>query len=776
MGVDRLLEHLRRLDALRDLPSEGRADRIDVRSLEARPPEYAPREYMDELPEQVRDALRSLGIERLYAHQAEAIERIRSGSDVVLEAPTAAGKTLCFNVPLVWTFLEEPNAHALMIHPMKALSNDQRRQFEALAAGVGVGAGGRRVESWVFDGDLEPEHRRLLKANPPAVLFTNPEMLHLSFLGWQNHWDKFLRGLRMVVLDEIHEYRGYFGTNVALLLRRFFARLDQMGVRPQLVLATATCGNAEEHARRLTGRACELVRAHAAMRPKRHFVFIEPDIPDYRFREIFLLRIARAALACVDLGLTALIFCPSRRFAEEAAIRARRDAEELGIDPEAIAPYRSGYDAKVRREVEDGLRSGRYRAVFSTNALEIGVDIGKLDVCVLAGFPDSVLSAWQRIGRAGRSWTSEAYVLFYASNNPFDRFFARNLDAFLEKPLDAILIGVDNEEIMSRHLPYLVHECDGTFTERMRENLGEAFFNFAKDSLAGKKPLRGRRKGPNYRNLSIRAGSGGVFRLKYKEDRCIGEISEVHRFREAYVGAVYNHFGRPYRVKAHGDDEVILDDVEPYLRTEGFFYTAIQIVEGLDGYLYGDLLAAFYGRLRVYENFTGYRLIDTRSGEVIEEKRVQTARSALVRGFWLEVDARGFEGEELENRGLFSFEQLVRIGAPFVVPCDRYDLATCTQLGDVPTVFLYETVPGGIGVAEKALEVWTEIVQTGMRIAERCGCVRGCPGCIVPPRLPPGYEEPRKDKALAWAKALLGKVRRGATDRFDPATHSWVPV
>jgi len=539
--MDDLLQRLRKAHALRDLPGGARADKVFRYSLPGRPPEFAPPSHLSRLPPSLRDALAAQGITRLYAHQAEAIEIIRSGKDVVLEAPTASGKTLCFNVPLIERLARNSRDHALMIHPMKALSNDQRRQLESLAAPMGS-CGGRRLETWIYDGDTEQDLRDLIRQSPPAVLLTNPEMLHLSFLGWSEQWERFLTGIRVLIIDEIHEYRGYFGTNVALLFRRFLAALHRLGSHPQVILATATCGNAEEHAFRLTGRRCTLVRAQTAMRPERHFAFIEPDIPTFRFYDIYRLRIARAALACVAHGLATLVFCPSRRFAEEAAMRARADAREVGVSSEVIAPYRAGYEAELRRQIEDGLRTGRFQAVFSTNALEIGVDIGRLDACILAGFPDSVLSAWQRIGRTGRTWEKKAYILFYAFNNPFDRFFANNIKTFLEKPLDEIFIGVDSEELMRKHLPYLVHELKGNLGEDVREYVGHTFLEFVRKETAGTKPVLSRK--PPYARLSIRGGGGTTYRLLHR-NREIGSISDVHLFREAYVGAVYSHFGKP---------------------------------------------------------------------------------------------------------------------------------------------------------------------------------------------------------------------------------------
>lgn len=772
VGIDQLLDGLRRFDALRDGADGGRGDKVFLSSLQRCPPEYAPQDYLDVFPSILRDALEAQGISRLYAHQAEAIELIRSGADVVLEAPTASGKTHCFNIPMIEMLQTNRDARAIMIHPMKALSNDQRRQFHDLAMSL-ADKGGRRIESWIFDGDTDREHRQAIKMSPPEVLLTNPEMLHQSFLGWCDQWTGFLRSIRLIIIDEIHEYRGYFGTNVALLLRRFLAKLHQLGARPQLVLATATCGNAEEHAYHLTGRRCTLVRASTAMRPERHFAFIEPDIPDFHFHNVYRIRIARAALACVADGLTALVFCPSRRFAEDAAILATRDSEELGVDPDTVAPYRSGYDAELRRQIEDGLRDGRYRAVFCTNALEIGVDIGRLDACILAGFPDSVLSAWQRIGRTGRSWEKTAYVLFYAFNNPFDRFFANNMEAFINKPLDKIIIGVDNEELMRKHLPYLVYETRGELTDELRDELGSPFLEFARKQTAGTKPVHGH--SPPYNSLSIRGGSGATYKLMYKNKE-IGTMSDHHVFREAYVGAIYNHFGRPYQVLAHGADEVHLEDAEPYLRTEGVFWTVTQTSEILAGRRYKGQLATCYGRLTVFENFGGYRLIDVRSDTVVNKEQSALARPLNVRGFWIELADPSVLGTDHAPADLFGVEQLVRVGSPFVIPCDRHDLGTLTRLEAPASVYLYETVPGGIGVAEKALDVWQEVMDSGIRIAEVCGCRNGCPSCLVPPRMPPGLDEPRKMPAIALAQRLLRISEGPPEERFSPSLHSWETV
>jgi DEAD/DEAH box helicase domain-containing protein len=767
--VNELLESLRRFDALRDKPGEGQGDDLLTRTLPCQEPVWASASDMQRLPALMSKVLSGLGFSSLYAHQVEAIDAIRSGADVVLESPTASGKTLSFALPLALALGEDPQAHALIIHPMKALSHDQRRQWEQIAA-VCNGSLRRPLDSWIYDGDTEQEDRALLRTNPPAVLFTNPEMLHASFLGWREQWERFLRGLKMIVLDEIHEYRGYFGTNVALLLRRSLALMEQYGVRPQLVLATATCGNAREHAERLTGRPCTLVRAGATARPQRHFAFIRPGIPDYRYYDIYRLRIVRAVLACMSRGLNTLIFCPWRRFVEEAAIRAKQEAPQFGLDPERIAPYRSGYDAALRRQIEEGLRTGRYQAVFSTNALEIGIDIGRLDACILAGFPDSPFSAWQRIGRVGRRWDKPAYILFYAMNNPFDRFMASNIDAFLDKPLDEILIGVDNQELMEKHLPYLVHESGGVPPPELKPHLGERFYEFACKKMADRRPVQHRK--PHYLRLSLRGGSGVQYRLMHRGQE-LGTISDAHRFREAYIGAIYHHFGKAYRVLNHGADEIELEEAEPHLHTEGKFYTVMQDREILRAVRYAENLAAYYGRVTVFENFTGYKVIDTRSGEVIDEQDGQAARPCTVRAFWLEVADPSRCASGLDTTGLLGVEQLLRIGAPFVIPCDRHDLGTWTKTAPLPVVYLHETVAGGIGVAEKALQTWPTILQMGIDIAQRCPCRQGCPRCLQPPHWPVDADGPNKQRAIQLAQAFIELASSAPRERYDPDTHCW---
>lgn len=771
--LDALLHALRECDALRDVESDGQADVVELRTEPRREPIFSDSPLIG-LPRFLLDALNAQGIARLYRHQTDAIADAMKGDDIVLESPTASGKTLCFNIPLLLRLLCDPSSHGLMIHPMKALSNDQRRQFEQLTVGL-RDLPGRKIESWLYDGDTLKDHRDALRQNPPAVLLTNPDMLHMSFLGWAEQWESFLRNLRIVIIDEMHEYRGFFGTNTALLLRRFFNKLEDLGARPQIILATATWANPLEHAQRLTGRSGFVpVRSADHMRPTRHFAFINPRIPDYQFLDIYRLRIARASLATLRQNLTTVVFCPSRMFAESACKLARRDAEQYSLDKNMIVPYRAGYSADDRREIEEGLRTGKYRVVFSTNALEIGIDIGRLDCCILAGFPDNVMSAWQRIGRAGRGWDKTAFVLFYAMNSAMDQFFASNIDSFLNKPLDEIIIGVDNEELMTRHTPYLLHESGWNLNEGRKQIVGDVFWQHATGKASSIRRITGHK--PPYARLDIRGASGAISKLIRggPGGEQIGTISDFHLFREAYVGAIYNHRGETFRVTAHGGGEAYLETAEAYLKTQARFFTVVQGTEILRGFRHVEAVVTCYGKVTIYDNFTGYKLINDQTGATVDDVPASNALRKCVRGFWIGIEpANPLPLVDVQAR-LRVLEQFIRIGSPFIIPCDRHDLATLTSTDPIPSVYLYETVPGGFGIAEKMLSVWREVVERGIRLAQECPCKDGCPRCIHPPRyLAADAGALRKCDGFPFAEQILAISKTSATEEFDPDTQGW---
>ena len=712
----------------------------------------------------------------MYRHQQEAIEQALNGRNVVLQAPTASGKTLAFQVPMVETLLADSKAHALMIYPTKALAFDQRDQLMRLAGGLPKG----RIESWWYDGDIDQATRKALRAKPPSILITNPEMLNLTFLGHSDQWQSFLRNLRWVVLDEMHEYRGYFGSNVSLLLRRFSHHLEQMGVRPQFFLSSATCANAQEHAQNLTGLDFVEVNAANSMRPNRKFSFIQPDVPDFQYWEILQLRTVKAALACLYAGKSVLVFCPTRKFAETCYPMAMREIERLGedkgieLDPTTVRVFRSGLSTDERHEIQQGLKDESVRVVFSTNALELGIDIGGLDGVILAGFPDSMMSAWQRIGRAGRSWSADSFVIYFARNNPMDAFYASNLPTFLDKPLDDLVVSPENEDLIEHHIPALLYETpDIAGAESI---LGPAFHQAAKEKLrSGAKPVRTGRWRP-HSAIAIRGGGGGKFVLKDGTGE-IGTLSGQQKFREAYPRAIYLHGGRRYRVKEislTGDGgEIHLVPEEPFLRTNPSLFTTLSEVEiyGASRWTSGSSdVSVFHGKVLMMESLSSVEEVNERTGDVVDRWAPEPGSGSTqfdnAHACWVACESRS----ESPGQGIAELQHLLRLGALFTIPLDAHDVVPHCDLRE-RKAYLVESVPGGIGIAVKARVRWRDMLNEGVKIAEQCSCVRGCPLCIVPPR---SREELDKRLGVELAQELLEATVNPADEKF--ANGLWVPV
>ena len=756
-----LLDKLRMFGALRDEESGG--DIVSQATLDAIAPTYADSTVFEQLSPALVTALRGSGVERLFKHQADAILKAVGGSNVVLQAPTASGKTLAFLVPMLEALSKDSNAHALMIYPNKALALDQRDQLTGLANQIP----GRRIDSWWYDGDTDKVHRDALRQEPPPILITNPEMLHLTFLGHADKWRQFLRNLKWVIVDEMHEYRGYFGSNVSLLLRRFAHHLASLDAHPQFFLSSATCANAREHAENLTGLKFDEVNASDGFRPLRHFNFIQPAIPDYQYWDILQLRTVYAGLACLARGKAVLAFCPTRKFAESCHRIAMREVEKLdqdgqtSIDPQKIKVFRAGLSTDMRHEIQEGLKSGSVRLAFTTNALELGIDIGGLDGVILAGFPDSMMSAWQRIGRAGRRWDSDAFVLYFARNNPLDRFFASNLETFLEKPLDDLVVNPDNEDLIERHVPSLLFETPDL--DLSQDILGHGLYKAAANKVkSGAQPVRMGLYRPHI-TVDLRGGGGGNFVLKDGSSE-IGTLSAQQQFREAYHRAIYMHGGRTYRVEeisfTGSGGEIKLGPVEPFLRTNAYTFTTLIEQDIYDAWRWkvGDFIVdAYYGKVQIANLLNSVEEVDERTGDVRDRwtPQVNSAQFDNAHAFWLHQKPNN----DFTASGITALQHILRIGALFSIPLDAHDMFPHAVKKE-QKAYIVESYPGGIGIARKALDRWRSMLKVGIRVAESCNCSKGCPNCIVPPR---SREELDKKAGIRLAQVLLLM----ATDSHD---------
>ena len=767
-----LLNALRKFDALRDGDAGG--DLVKRRVLESIAPAYAEDSVIPSLGNRLRTALGKRGINRLYQHQSEAIAQALQGANVVLQAPTASGKTLAFQIPMLES-LCEPGGHALMLYPTKALALDQREQLTRLTSAMP----GTEIDSWWYDGDTDHEHRTVLRKKPPPILITNPDMLHNSFLGHSEQWSKFYKGLKWVIVDEMHEYRGYFGSNVAMILRRFSYHLASYGVRPQFFLSSATCANAREHAENLTGLDFVEVNASGGMQPRREFVFVQPDIPDYQYWDILQIRTVMAGLACVAEGKSVLAFCPTRKFAEACypiamhEIEKRKAAGELLVDPAAVKVFRSGLAVEERHAVQEGLKRGDVRLVFTTNALEMGIDIGGLDGIILAGFPDSIMSAWQRIGRAGRSWDAEAFVLYFARNNPLDRFYAANLDACLSKPLDDLVVNSQNEDLVEKHLGPLLFETPALTDDMVI--LGPAMEHEARKKIkAGATPVKSGKWRPHPR-LNIRGGGAGMFVLK-EGSREIGTLSTHQQFREAYLRAIYMHGGRSYRVTevaltGSSGGEILLEPADSALRTRPSTFTMLSEQDIFAGWRWVEddtEVNAFYGKVLITESLNSVQEVNERTGEILDQWTPQSnsAQFNNAHAFWVQEQ----RPIGVSAAAINAFQQLLRVGALFSVPLDAHDIFP-HAVAKEQKAYIVESYPGGIGIANKILERWRSVLKVGVEIASACSCGAGCPNCIVPPR---ATEDMDKVEAMEFAEALLNTTCNEATGVFRGGL--WVPV
>ena len=745
--VERFLDRLRNLDALRD------ADTVRTGELDRVQPAYAD-DWPTQLNPDVRRALAAT-VPLPYLHQADAIDLALSGADIVMESPTASGKTLAFAAPMLHALKKNPGGHAMMIYPMKALAFDQREQIRALCQPLGI-------DSWPYDGDTDDSEKEQIRKQPPHILLTNPEYLNMSFLGQRQAWNRhaggtqYLRSLRFVVIDEVHEYRGFFGSNMALLLRRFFLHLDRIDAHPQVFLSTATCANPKEHAKALTGRNVELVSARGTLRPKRSFVFVQPEIPDFRYWDILRHRIEQAAVAALTEGLHVLIFCPTKKFLEEAFGNARRRAGDEGLNPFEISAYHADLKPSDRQDIQSQIKSGQIRVVFTTNALEIGLDVGGLDGVILAGFPPSIMSAWQQIGRAGRGWDRDAFVLFYAMNDPIDRFFVSNLDAFLDKPFDELVVDPGNDELIKRHLPSLLQETGGDIAPSDEAILGGPFYRAASEAQGA--PPRG---DIPQRRLNLRGAIGQSYILKHGNDE-LGQVGAMRQFHEAYLGAVFPFFGKKYRVKAHEEKAVLLEECDPHLRTDPYFWNVLTPSDYFDGVGYGDI-EIYHGALNIVANFNGYKLVTEPSGEVLDRGNDSDALYLdNLHAFWMKLPQT-----ELAAQGVGAVEHMIRVGTMFVIPTDRFDTSTYSQAGSDISAYCYENYPGGFGVARKLFDAWSKALEKGVEIAQNCPCSSGCQNCIEPAKSwDISNANIDKTKGFALAEELLAAFNRGPDRRY----------
>jgi DEAD/DEAH box helicase domain-containing protein len=713
------------------------------------------------LRDDLREALQRSGIERLFQHQTEVLRLARQGRNVVVATPTASGKTLCFNLPVLERVLEareqQQDAFALYLFPLKALEHDQLKSLHRLRDAIGLHEAFRAA---VLDGDTKEAERKRLRQEPPDLLLTNPDMLHASILPGHERWGRFFSSLRFVVLDELHTYRGVFGSHVLHVLRRLLRVAAHYGSSPQVIAASATIRNPGELAEQLFALPFDTIAENGAPAGPRHVMLLDPPNHGLDFAASLFGR-------CVRAGVKTIVFCKSRRATEllytwvldrQPKLRGR------------VSAYRSGYLAEERRQIESELFGGRLQGVVSTSALEMGIDVGGLDAAILVGYPGSIMSTWQRGGRAGRG-QSPAGLFLVAGHDALDQFYVTAPDAFFRAEPEAAVVDACNPGIRASHLLCAGAEVPLRTEESVYEDLDWPSARCALQragqllqTVDGELwvPLQPR----PHREVDIRQiGDTYSIHRQGNERRILGTIGGSRVFAECHEGAVYLHRG------AHL--EVTRLDLEHHRVTvtpaDGTFFSVArsakqtEILEVLDSRPLGSTRVHF-GRVRITQRITGYEKRSTYDQKLLGTFELDLPPTIYeTEGLWIDIDAR--LKQELESRGnhrmgsLHGIEHACIALSPLFTLCDPSDLGGITFTEHPQTrqgaVFVYDTYPGGIGLSARTFGILGDLLDAVRRRIERCDCDSGCPGCVHSPRCGSGNHPLDKSGTHAALRLLL---------------------
>lgn len=675
--------------------------------------------------------LEALGL-RPFAHQKRALEALEAGHHLVMAYATASGKSLVFQAPVLKAALEGETS--LLLFPTKALAHDQLRRLRAMGKALGVEG------IFPYDGDTRAEVRKEAREKG-AILLTNPDMLHFGLLPQHGAWAHFLGRLRYLVLDELHAYRGVFGTHVAWVLRRLLRLARHYGASPQVIAASATIKNAKDHAERLTGLPFLELWEEVA-RSERELLVLPPKPLDKKGerRRSALLEATHLARTLAEGGLRGLVFANARKAAELVARYA---------DHPLVRPYRAGYTARARRALEEALKKGEVRVLVATSALELGVDIGELDAVVLLGYPGSMASFWQRAGRAGRG-ERRALVVYIPREDPLDEYFLQRPELLLKTPPEEAVADPQNPVLCPLHLHAAAFELPLS-----REEIP------CPEALKELKEKDGRFYTPKrrpHRDLSLR-GLGASFTLRGPDGEVLGHLDERQAYWEAHPGAVYLHQGESFLVRNIDPErrEIwLLPALEDYY-TEPRAETDLEVLSG-EAVGYG----VWVGRVLLRERVVGYVKKRFFTGSVLEEVPLFLPEIAFP------TEALWFHPKEVLPPhkipgGIHALEHAMIGLLPLFVLAERQDIGGLSYpvyprplpSGGGPTVFIYDGYPGGVGYARAAARRFPEWIRATLELLKGCPCEEGCPRCVLSPKCGNGNQHLDKAAALQLAANLV---------------------
>jgi DEAD/DEAH box helicase domain-containing protein len=708
------------------------------------------------LPAALAGAIERGGAPRLWSHQAEGIAAVRRGEDVLITTPTASGKSLVFQAPVLEEAVRGGAGHALFLFPLKALGQDQRGKFRHLAAEAGLTPGEAGCE--IYDGDTPAAARSAIRRDLPRVVVSNPDMLHMGILGHWTGWGPFLADLRWIVLDELHTYRGIFGSHFHHVLQRLLRLCRSVGADPVIIASSATAANAGEFAATLTGRRFHWIAESGAPREGRHLLLFRPEASPYTLALQLFVR-------CLRAGLKTIVFTKARRITELLYSWLRREEPALAA---RVASYRAGFLPEERRRIEGALFEGRLDGVISTSALEMGIDVGGLDACILVGYPGSMMATWQRSGRVGRAG-KESLTAMVALPDALDQFFLDHPEQFLERPCERLVVDPANDPVSRAHLICAAAEMplspadDRTYLaahgDRVNALLRGGHLLEADDSGE----LYSLRRRPQ-RAVNLR-GTGASYVILAGR-AMIGTVDAVRALHECHPGAIYLHAGRQYLVHALEREEsrVLAEAVEVDYFTSPLTEKETEVLEVLEARTDGPL-SAWLGRLKVTERVIGYERKRIHGQEPIDQHPLDLPPVEFETvGLWWAAP-RPVE-ETLRRAGehfmgaLHASEHAAISLFPLLALCDRMDIGGISysvhpQVG-CGAVFVYDGHPGGVGIAARGFADLPDLLGRVRLLIEGCPCETGCPSCIQSPKCGNGNRPLHKEGAARTLRLLLG--------------------
>jgi DEAD/DEAH box helicase domain-containing protein len=696
------------------------------------------------------DALAGRGIHRLYTHQADAYGAVRKGRHLVVVTPTASGKTLCYNLPVLQRLLENPEKRALYLFPTKALAQDQLAELSALKHGLPI-----ELRADTYDGDTPPGRRTAIREGGHIVM-TNPDMLHAGLLPHHTRWRRLFSSLEFVVIDELHTYRGLFGSQVANVIRRLKRICAFYGSSPTFICASATIANPLALAKRLLEEEnVELVERSGAPRGERRLIFYNPPLVNREMgiRRSSMLEARRIAAPWIRSGVQTIVFCRSRLQVEVMLSYLRQELAPRLDSHQRVRGYRAGYLPLHRREIEAGLRHGQITGVVSTNALELGIDIGTLQAAVLVGYPGTIASTWQQLGRAGRR--SGSVGVFVASSSPLDQFIVRHPDYFLRADPEEGLIDPDNLLLLAGHLQAGLFELPFEEDERLgHADVQELLQLFADDGSATHSAGRwfwSRQAFPaeEVHLRRILADNVVIIDTSHPRPQVIGEMDQFTAPVLLHEEAVYLHEGAQFHV-----DRLDWDEKKAYVRpVEVDYYTdalasvTVQVLDTFGG-PDSDGVSRSHGEIKITSLVSMFKKIRFHTHENIGSGPIHLPEQTLhTTGYWITVDEGLWQslGRETLEAGLQGMAHSLRHVASLRLMCDPRDLGSVAEVRSVttrlPTVTVYEVYPGGVGFSSRMYELHRELLDDAAALVRDCPCLAGCPSCVGPLHLVEGAKE-----------------------------------